>query len=224
MVEFLVPRGRGRPSRVSDRKVRLFEVACCRRIWHVIPEGPGRDAVLVAERFADGAASDRARRAARNRAADAIRDGDLVDVNAGYAAFFTTEKTCGKRFYMRSAAVAVARAARMSGQRDVPEAYRAALRAEEEAQAALARCVFGNPFRCVAFDQAWRTSTVQALATAAYAERILPSGQLDPARLAILADALEEAGCFDEAILAHLRGPGPHVRGCHPVDLILGKG
>ncbi len=33
-------------------------------------------------------------------------------------------------------------------------------------------------------------------------------------RIAVLADALEEAGCTDPAILSHLRGPGPHVRGC----------
>jgi len=39
----------------------------------------------------------------------------------------------------------------------------------------------------------------------------------------ILADALEDAGCTDAAILEHCRGPGPHVRGCWVVDLILGK-
>jgi hypothetical protein len=42
-------------------------------------------------------------------------------------------------------------------------------------------------------------------------------------RLPVLADALEEAGCTDADILGHLRGPGPHVRGCWAVDLILGK-
>jgi hypothetical protein len=42
-------------------------------------------------------------------------------------------------------------------------------------------------------------------------------------RLPILADALEEAGCTDADILAHCRGPGPHVRGCWVVDLLLGK-
>jgi hypothetical protein len=42
-------------------------------------------------------------------------------------------------------------------------------------------------------------------------------------RLAVLADALEEAGCADADILSHLRGPGPHVRGCWVVDLLLGK-
>ena len=39
----------------------------------------------------------------------------------------------------------------------------------------------------------------------------------------LLTDALEEAGCAEAAILDHLRGPGPHVRGCHPVDAVLGK-
>jgi hypothetical protein len=41
------------------------------------------------------------------------------------------------------------------------------------------------------------------------------------ARLVVLADALEEAGCQDWEFLAHLRGPGPHVRGCWALDLIL---
>ena len=39
----------------------------------------------------------------------------------------------------------------------------------------------------------------------------------------VLGDALEEAGCNAEDVLQHCRGPGPHVRGCHVVDLLLGK-
>ena len=39
----------------------------------------------------------------------------------------------------------------------------------------------------------------------------------------ILADALQDAGCEDAAILTHLRGDAPHVRGCWALDLILGK-
>jgi hypothetical protein len=41
-------------------------------------------------------------------------------------------------------------------------------------------------------------------------------------RLPVLADALEEAGCDDPALLEHLRGPGPHVRGCWVLDRLLG--
>ena len=61
------------------------------------------------------------------------------------------------------------------------------------------------------------------LARPAYEDRLLPSGHLDPVRLAVLADALEEAGCTDESILTHLRSAGPHVRGCWALDLVLGK-
>jgi hypothetical protein len=51
----------------------------------------------------------------------------------------------------------------------------------------------------------------------------MAEGTLDPARLTVLADALEDAGCTDADLLGHLRSPGPHVRGCWAVDLVLGK-
>jgi hypothetical protein len=61
-----------------------------------------------------------------------------------------------------------------------------------------------------------RSPTMVALAQTIYTDRAFD-------RLPILADALEDAGCTDAEILAHCRGPGPHVRGCWVVDLILGK-
>jgi hypothetical protein len=61
------------------------------------------------------------------------------------------------------------------------------------------------------------------LTQSAYGDRTLSSGELDPARLAVLADALEEAVCPSGAVLSHLRSPWPHVRGCWAVDLLLGK-
>jgi hypothetical protein len=84
--------------------------------------------------------------------------------------------------------------------------------------------IIGNPFRPIALNPAWRTPTVVSLAQVVYDERILPSGELDLSRLAVLADALGEAGCTEADILAHYRQPGPHVRGCWVVDLLLGKG
>ena len=95
---------------------------------------------------------------------------------------------------------------------------------ELQHQAVLFRDIFGNPFRPVSIPPACRTPTVTALAAAAYEEHSLPSGELYKARLAVLADALEEAGCDDADILNHCRGEGPHVRGCWVVDLLLGQG
>jgi len=92
---------------------------------------------------------------------------------------------------------------------------------EERAQAAFLRDIF-SPFHPIVLDPAWLTPTVVALARAAYDERQLPSGELDRDRLLILADALEDAGA-DAELLEHLREPGPHVRGCWCLDLILGK-
>jgi hypothetical protein len=64
---------------------------------------------------------------------------------------------------------------------------------------------------------------LRLFAVACYQERELPSGHLDVTRLAVLADALEDAGCDNGDILQHCRGDGPHVRGCWVVDLLLGK-
>jgi hypothetical protein len=83
-----------------------------------------------------------------------------------------------------------------------------------------------NSHRRLVLDPAvltWNGSTVVRLAQAAYDERNLPEGTLDNARLAVLADALEEAGCPDVQIVGHLRSGGDHVRGCWVLDLLLGK-
>jgi hypothetical protein len=95
---------------------------------------------------------------------------------------------------------------------------------ERKAHADLLRDIFGPaPLHPILIDPSWRAPTVAALAQAAYEERQLPPGLLDPARLAVLCDALEEAGCPpDHRLLLHLRGPA-HTRGCFAVDLILGR-
>jgi hypothetical protein len=98
-------------------------------------------------------------------------------------------------------------------------------RPERSEQAGIIRDLL-NPFVSISVSPAVldrNDALVVRLAQAAYAERHLPDGTLDNGRLAILADALEEAGCTDVDILSHLRSPGPHVRGCWPLDLCLGK-
>jgi hypothetical protein len=63
---------------------------------------------------------------------------------------------------------------------------------------------------------AWNEGTVVKLTQGIYDDRAFD-------RLPVLADALEEAGCTNAEILAHCREPGPHVRGCWALDLLLEK-
>ncbi len=104
---------------------------------------------------------------------------------------------------------------------------RAARLAEDRIQATLLRDIFGNPFSpskpLPSAILTWNDRLLPRLAHSIYDDRRLPDGTLDPSRLAILADALLDAGAEDEELLAHLRSPGPHVRGCHAVDLVLGR-
>jgi hypothetical protein len=84
------------------------------------------------------------------------------------------------------------------------------------AQAQLLNEIVGNPFRPIALDSSWRTPSVVNLAGAIYEHRAFDC-------LPLLAGALEEVGCRDADLLGHCRGPGPHVRGCWVVDVILAK-
>jgi hypothetical protein len=96
--------------------------------------------------------------------------------------------------------------------------WQATQAAEEKHQAALLRHIVGNPFRPVTIDPswlAWNEGTVTGVARG-----IVEQWACN--RMPILADALEDAGCTNEDILNHCRGPGPHVRGCWVLDLILG--
>jgi hypothetical protein len=83
----------------------------------------------------------------------------------------------------------------------------------------LIREVFGNPFRPIAVTHALlprNGKSIALLARSIYEKRTFE-------RLPILAGALEDAGCTDAELLGHLRGPGPHVRGCWALDLLLAK-
>jgi hypothetical protein len=83
--------------------------------------------------------------------------------------------------------------------------------------AALLREIAGNPFRPASFEPSWRTTDVMLHARGIYVERAFD-------RMPILADALQDAGCDNDAILTHCRDASlTHVRGCWVVDLVLGK-
>jgi hypothetical protein len=181
-------------GKASDRKLLLFAAACQRRIWHFLEAGDtGRSLVEALEPYADGLT-------ARASLPEWLRGADPRAV---------ATISC------RDAALSSARLGLV-------------VAAEEQGeQADVVRDTFADPFRpAPAADPAWLAwngRTVPQLAGDAYEHRALPSGHLDPARLALLADALEDAGCGEAELLAHLRGPGPHVRGCWALDLVLGK-
>ena len=211
-------------GKASDRKLRLFAVACCRRFWGVATQDD-RTLVRVAEMFADGEVEGQDLAEARRQ----VQSGFTQNFYSGGDTVFTA--------FGDGPAPHVGEAARsllVSAYRTGPSGYdRASINARYQAreaerarQVATIRCLFGNPFRPASLAPAiltWNDATVVRLAQAAYEERKMPEGTLDNGRLAVLADALEEAGCTDADVLGHLRGQGPHVRGCWAVDLCLGK-
>ena len=194
-------------GKVSDRRLRLFAVACCRRVSHVNTHPGAGPAVEAAERFADGQITEQERLQAW-RGVNAKRYGDLTTWSAVFGA---VKKQAFPAARHASSRAGYDMAAGLHG-----DEWRRVWEGEKQIQASLVRCIAGNPFRPTPFNPAWRASTVLGLASAIYAERAFD-------RLPILADALEDAGCDQPDLLAHLRSDGPHVRGCWAVDLILGK-
>lgn len=207
MLDFLL-------DRVSDRKFRLFACACLRRHSALLSEYKwAAKALEAAEKFADGQIT----QAQMNRAAakfDAAAEEEELDDPA--------DRVSTALWHLMNACKAIEGAAWAKSKSAAYCAATAADRSkkaratEVAAQVRLLRCI-ANPFHAV--TPASSALAVQ-LARAAYDER-LSSGELDPERLLILADALEDAG-NSGAILAHLRSPGPHARGCWAVDLVLG--
>ncbi len=235
MLEFL-------KGKVSERKLRLFACACCRRIWQHLYDRGSRKLVEVSEEYADGRGSSRKLNSAWEKADFAFQGihlsgGGDVDQNPAQAVlglgvdldFNFAAEMAAATFGAVARGEAYERIWQTPGKDHAArwaedDAVRQAAGAEEEqTQANLLRDLFGDPFCPTSFDPAWRTSRVVSLAQAAYEERLLPAGTLDTQRLAILSDALEDAGCDNADILSHLRGPGPHVRGCWVMDAILGK-
>jgi hypothetical protein len=214
-------------GRLSVRKLRLFQVACC-RLHDDGPAPAGVDGLLdLAEQCADGLVD-----------LAAVQD-RLVDPADPLAT--PVEERVGLWPYLTLG---------------WPDPFFVACYASPEGRAvtaaALLRCIVGNPFPRplaaprgigqavlsvlaklaggsphqpappdgnplpeVAFEPTWRTEAVVGLSQGIYDDRGF-------GRLPVLADALEDAGCADADILSHCRGEGPHARGCWVVDAVLG--
>jgi hypothetical protein len=231
LLEFLRESGK-----VSDRKLRLLACAFCRRTWHLLPDQRPRRAVDLAERYADGGAGAAELAEAARQAGSTLWDAPtgMAARDAAASARDALDPVASRAVAAGPTAAAVAGGATLGiprrrnnrPSRKWKGVWDRAFADEQRGQSGLIRDLFGNPFRTAAVDPAWlawRGGTVARLVQAAYDERDLPSGHLDPARLVVLADALEEAGCADPALLGHLRSGGEHVRGCWAVDALLGK-
>jgi hypothetical protein len=210
MIAFLQVSGRA-----NERKLRLLGAACS-RLGEWLKDGRCLEAVETIERFADRRASKAALKRAR-QTVRAVRYGLSAEELPYWEACWIAEVAATEKAYVEAPLELLRR-----GRHFKDKASRDRVLLSD-----LIRELFGNPFRPLAVAPpllALHDELIVKLGHAAYEERLLPSGHLDPDRLAVLSDALIDAGCPpDNELLAHLRSPGPHVRGCHGLDLILGK-
>jgi hypothetical protein len=223
---FAVQRGR-RDQPDFGRRVQRYYLGCCGAIWPLLPQDACRFGVAVAERCLDGRDGPGELEYARRQVVAAVAfyaESDPVDLagwvraadtlsRAERASLLHTDEARGLgglELLRRAAAfVEFAVCCRPSRHARPGESNAAFM------SAGLMRCVFANPLRAPTMKPSWRTADVVGLALGIDAD-----GAYD--RLPLLADALMDAGCDDDQLLAHTRADG-HVRGCWLVDLALGK-
>ncbi len=227
---------RARGDRAArDERFRRFAIACCRRVSDVLEFGDTyaldcleiyatsrlHEALLKARRFHRSAADDASRALSTVSQADGVTRLRAQARSLATSAVWMCTKSKATQAAMayREAAAAMATIKTLGAPISDSHRYNEWLApdpAELAMQASLLRDIFGNPYHPVTYYHQWRTDTAVAMAR-----------QMDESRdfsaIPILMDALEDAGCTDAAILDHGRGPGPHVRGCWVVNLLLGK-
>ena|SRR5579859_6941891 len=223
-------------GKASDRKLRLYLCAGCRHISHLFFRPWSFTAVEVAERFADGQATQEDLHRAEYDAEAATFGYELDDQHWPYSEPYRMEVVprlveigalpksalSGGEWRVddatRQKLLGAAWLADCCASFSVPSSKRwlSSISQVDWPGRWLLDCLFPNPFRPIALDPAWLTPQVKTLAQQIYNERAFE-------RMPELADALAEAGSTNPDILSHCRGPGPHVRGCWVVDLVLGK-
>lgn len=230
---------------LSERRLRLIAVACCRRIWDLIP-GRQRDAVEAAERFAEGEAVpaedwelivDNAEEGVGSETWEPVAHHVRVAVRATFrenrlrpifsecaSARAWAEVLAGREDLCRDPDQLLDLAhwgpfaywGSETEKQELSREYEAARSRELKEQLLLVADVFGAQLHGLTIPTLSRTPAVAALARIIYDEQSYKE-------LPILGDALEETGCTNEEVLSHCRDSGPHVRGCWVVDLLLDK-
>jgi hypothetical protein len=196
------------------RKLRLFACACSRAVWDDSWPQRCKEVVITTERFVDGQATANELNRARAQACQAARP-------AAQAARSRGDSAAAQMFELRLWFAAEAALPESKLHHRITVRYGSWFHYHLQdpfvaGMPTILRDVFGNPFHAVDFSPEWRTDTVMALGRQMYESR-------DFSAMPILADALQDSGCSEEAILSHCRGSGTHVRGCWCVDLVLGK-
>lgn len=234
---------RGDGTRVTRRQLAMFAYACCRKWWELPLNETGRNLIFSYERFleGDGSWNDFLSSCARVSENGVVSQGPPTSIEAPQwiltpfgIMWLTKDLKWATAAYLQRDRIEELERTTSDEERSewvcvgpppLPEVA-ATLTAVEQTFPVLLREIVGNPFRPLNISPSWLTwndAVVVRLAQGAYDKRILPSGTLDKTCLAILADALEEAGCTDESILGHLRSNRDHYRGCFVIDALLGK-
>lgn len=239
-------------GQVAERKLRLFACACCREIRHLLPEGPHRRLIEVAEAHADGLVS-----AAELRIATAAGDEEEKQLS-GRAEEGEQDPIRGMEFGAAAKAVWATRiAAHHCDKGDLFEVALDAARScvEAVARSARARAAAESASEALApdtalevvIDRAQAKAETAALAFQAELVRDLFGNPFRPVqveprwltadavelarvihaggtfeRLSELGTVLEAAGCTEDEVLGHCRTPRSHARGCWMLDLLLG--
>ena len=195
-------------GQTSERKLRLFATACCRRIWHLFTDPRTTAAVCRSEQLAD----QQVRTPARLVRADWMQ---------------SREDLSFEEYLLWRAAKYAAQADTRNGALTAADAVQAVhfyledreFDDEEAAQCDLLRDIMGNPFAPLLEDPSWvqaESIQVAPFARSVYATRGF-------SKLPALADEMERTGCRDQRLVEHCRRGGEHARGCWVLDTILGR-
>lgn len=212
---------------VPERVKRRAAAYACRRVEHLMADPASRAMIAASDDYLEGRLT-QDQLAIADRAAFAVADSGLLFADptparlAAHAAAWLgpDDSKLGRAIEFATEAVGLQRLLAAgynpaSGGPfwDHPE-FVAGREAEERRLADPFRDIAGRPGCRDRVADEWRTPTALALAA-----RV---GGNDWSVLPVLADALEDAGCDAAELLAHLRGPGSHVRGCWALDAIHG--
>ncbi len=230
---------------LTDRKVHLLTAAFLRRVWDDLPSEHTRIAVEATEKFVDNRLT--VDQLARLRSTDVLEscepiwldpDGDFNEeqlIGRGCLDCWVCDEraaeyecSVAKRGYVLTgvrkaveepawvAVQALLFTREVAGWKAEGDTRDTAQREEASAQYEVFREIVGPAWTAPGWPR-WRTSDVVALARGIHADRAFD-------RMPILADALQDAGCSDEAVLRHCRAAkeSEHVRGCWVVDLAMG--